>query len=179
MKTNNSNQTDFHSFVSRLETEDQKHARLFRGIKILYMILLPIYIILLLLELREGEPMTGLINGALFMGAIAILIFTFQRLHNEYKTVDYSEPTLQMLKKAVQRYTPFSKFTYWVFFAVLFMDASFILKEINLENILQRQLSFTIIIAVSIAIGLIRWRIKCKPLRDRALAMIREIEESN
>ena len=109
---------------------------------------------------------------------ISLVIFLFLLLYSykEYKYIDYSLPTLHLLKKAAKRYKFFQGKSWWAIFALSIMEVGMILD--NLEfNTLTLIVAFTLVMIGSLSAGAIWWYIRYKPMRDGALRLIHEIEK--
>ncbi len=181
MKTNNNNITinNLGAFTSKLQEKDKNYANISKRMQYLYWILIPIYLIIGIFEIIFENPSTNeMLSLFFFASAMLIFALTFRTLHKEYNFVDYSEPTLIMLKKVVKRYTPYQPKTRWVFLAIIFIDAGLCLKEEFGEELLYTQLMFFGALLIGICIGLIIWFRRYKPLRDTAKQLIDEIEET-
>ncbi len=82
-----------------------------------------------------------------------------------------------MLKKAVWRYQPLQKRSVWILLALAFIDVGLTFNWSKFDfSILKTQIIYIGILVVAIIIGLILWHIKYKPIRDKALQLVKEIE---
>ncbi|WP_291856445.1 hypothetical protein [Marinilabilia sp.] len=162
--------------IHKLKNEDENYARLSRGIQIFYWIMAPVYLIMVVLHAIEGSSLNEILGGIFFFLAMLIFALFFRNYYKEYKYVDYSQPTLVMLKKAAYRYKPFQLKILWAFLAVGFINAGLSLSATHMADLLEIQLVFWSAMAMAVLIGLWRWKVRYKPIRDAALNMIREIE---
>ena len=182
MKLNNENITlnELGTFTSKLREKDKKYANQSKRLQYVYWFLIPFYIILGSYEyIFDGATIKEFLSQISFAIAMLIFALTFRMLSKEYNFVDYSEPTLTMLKKVVKRYTPFHGNSRWVFLALVFLDAGLCLKRHFDKDLLYMQIVFAGAIIMSIGVGLILWLNKYKPIRDAAKQLIDEIEETN
>ena len=115
-------------------------------------------------------------SGLCYVASFFIFAIFFGKFHKEYKYVDYSLPTLKMLKNAAYRYKPFQLKKIWILFAVLFMDGGLSMNTSLDFSVLNIQIYFLGSMLVAALIGLLLWYFKYKPLRDNALRLIAEIE---
>jgi hypothetical protein len=99
----------------------------------------------------------------------------FGNYNKEYKYVDYSLPTIKMLKGAAYRYQLLQLKTLWILGAVILMDVSMTLSP-NKMSFVEVQISFLAIVAVSFIIGTVIWYFKYKPLRDKVLVLLADLE---
>lgn len=81
-----------------------------------------------------------------------------------------------MLKNAAYRYKPFQLKSIWVLIAILLIDTGLIIQSKIDDSFGDEQIFFFGAIFIGLAIGLIIWYFKYKPLRDNALRLIDEIE---
>ncbi len=163
-------------FIAKLKNKDTYYARTIKRFQIIYWILIPVYSILVIIDLINTGDVQQLIGGICFVVSFLIFAFTFRKFYKEYRYQDYSLPTIKMLKNAAYRYKPFQLKTLWLFIAILFMDVGLCLNSSISFSILKIQIFFIGSIIVAIIIGLVFWRIKYKPLRDNALHLVAEIE---
>lgn len=162
--------------IGKLKSEDLNYARLSRGIQIIYWIFIPLFIIKSILHYTETSNVYHLISGVFYITGFLILALFFGKYYKEYKFVDYSLPTVQMLRKAVWRYQPFQKRAVWVLLALLLMNAGLTFSHMGESSVLDTQVFFLGAVFFGIVIGLILWYFKYKPLRDEAQNLLREIE---
>jgi hypothetical protein len=117
-----------------------------------------------------------LYEGLCFIGSFLIFALFFGKYYKGYQTVNYSLPTIEMLRKAIFRYTPYRPKVIWLFLAILLMDAGITLNLSLDFQFLQMQVFFLVLMLISACIGLIIWRKKHKPIRDNAISLVHEIE---
>lgn len=168
--------TDLNQLVNRLKTEDLNYARISRAIQIMYWIFIPVYTFLTIHDYLDSGDFKELTGGGFFILAFLIFALFFGKYYKEYKYVDYSLPTIQMLKKAVWRYKPFQLRTIWIILAVIFIDLGLVFSRDAGESILMIQLFFWGVMTISIGTGLVIWYYKYKPLHDEAQELLRQIQ---
>ena len=162
--------------IVKLRNEDLNYARLSKVTQIVYWAFIPMYTIITGISLWESWDTNRLIGGICYILAFLIFAIFFGNYYKEYKYVDYSLPTIIMLKKAAYRYQPFQKKSVWIFLALILMDIGMSLNTSHLFSAYNTHIMFAGLIAVAIVAGYIFWVFKYKPLRDNALHLIKEIE---
>ena len=169
---------DLSALMPRLKHADTRYAMLCKIFPILYSVLIVVYIVIIIHDyFTEGLSKED-ISTIFFILSMLSFVVLFRKLYKEYNYVDYSLPTVIMLKHAVKRYTPFSRFTAWALASVLLMDIGLSFESTDWHDLINIQIFFLGSICISILIGLMIWRVRYKPLRDEALRLIREIEEA-
>ncbi len=176
MKTNKN--LELSQLTQQLKNEDVRYALISKSFQITYWILMAVYAVLIILHIIEKEPLTDIFGASCFLISMLIFALFFKNYYKEYNNVDYSAPTLIMLKKAAYRYQPFQRKTIWLLPALLFMDAGLYLNSSLNFKFWSIQLIYGGLLLIAICIGLIIWYVKYKPLRDNSLRLINEIEET-
>jgi len=162
--------------INRIKSEDERYARICKSFQIVYWVLVPIYLVLIIRDIITNSPVTEIAAGFCFLLGMIVFILIFRLYYLEYKSIDYAQSTLEMLKKAAHRYKPLQSKLWLVLAAVLLMDAGLSLRS-PFEEFAHFQIIYCSSMIVAVIVGLIIWRIRYKPLRDDALQMVREIEE--
>ena len=103
-----------------------------------------------------------------------IFYFYLKKRHKEYKALDYSQPTYLVLKSIVKRYSSFEYFDLWALAAITILGVSLSLD--SGFSFLVYQLGYWTMMLISILGGLTYRFIKIKPLKDRALQLLKELE---
>ena len=176
MKTNNNNYLDFEHLLGKLKKEDTNYSSLSKALLIIYLIMIPLYIVITALEYFETKDVFQIVGGACFVISFSVFAIFFRIYYKEYKYVDYSLPTIQMLKKAAYRYKPFQLRTLWILPALVLMDLGlYFTSSFDIIGI-KAHLYFIALMFLSIIAGIIVWYFKYKPIRDNALKLIKELE---
>jgi hypothetical protein len=162
--------------VGKLHKEDSLYGNLFKVLKIVYWIYIPIYILLAIGIFLITKEINDLFAGLCFIISFIIFALILGNYQKDFKNADYALPTLLMLKNAANRYKPFQLKGLWAVLAILIMDAGFSINSFAGKYIMIIQIIFLGILIISILIGTIIWFIKHKPLRDNALRLVAEIE---
>ncbi|WP_297090845.1 hypothetical protein [uncultured Draconibacterium sp.] len=171
-----STENNLNKLIQRLKNADSKYANIVKGVQAIYWVLVPLYLILIVIHLFNNDPFTEVIGSACFLSGMLIFAFLMRYYYKTYSKVDYSLPTLQMLKKAAYRHKLFQWQALWALLAILFIDAGLVLNHTGDGNIWQTQIWFAPVLGLSFLVGVIWWYIQFKPLRDQALTLIAEIE---
>ncbi len=169
------NTIELSDLTGKLQSEDQRYSNIAKRMKIMYYIMIPVYIIYIIRLFQTGSSMTELLGGLCFLLAMIVFAYIFNKFHKDYKDIDYSLPTLLMLKEAAKRYTPFRQNTIWVLLGVVFFDVGLVLGVPESENVWYIQAIFLGAIVTAIFVGLLIWRKRYKPLRDDALKLIEQL----
>ena len=175
MQKNISDNINLASLTGKLQTEDKRYSNIAKRMQIIYWILIPVYLILIIRHIIDGSSTMEILGGACFLLAMLSFAIVFNKFRKEYSKVDYSLPTLLMLKQAAKRYKPFQLKTYWAFLAVAFVDAGLVFNRTEKESKWLIQIVFIGAIVIAILVGLLIWRKRYKPLRDDALKLINQI----
>ncbi len=210
--------TDMDSFIGKLKKEDKRLYRIYKSIKILYLVLLVIFIPIFYLELQKGGTIQIIRVASFFLGFSSIAIL-FGYMQKRLSIINYTVPTLCLLKTTVKRYKPFSLkdvvalvgFTLIMFGITInekIYSAYMIFKqsgttwgtylnkfwhsltntEINLGSFLDIISEYPLVgalgsiifiiflIIISSVFGYFLWKERYKPIRNNAIALIKEIE---
>ncbi len=173
---NNIEKTDLNKLITNLKKKDNKYAKISRVLQYIYWVILPLFIILLYSEYKDGFKWTAVIGSILYCIAIVTIALMLGKNYKKYISVDYSLPTLLVLKNAVKRYSLFyGKKPFLMTLISLFETGTF-LRKMGEPDWLHFQLLITLAMSVGLFIGFHRWRIFYKPLRKNAKKLIQEIE---
>lgn len=175
MQNKNTDPIDLSNLTGKLKSEDIRYSNIAKKFQIVYWILIPVYSILVIRHITGGSTMNEILGAICFLLAMLTFAIIFNRFHKEYNNVDYSLPTLLMLKQAVKRYKPFQLKSFWALLAATFVDAGLVLNRPAGENIVEIQLVFLGALIFAVVVGLIIWSKRYKPLRDDALKLIDEL----
>ena len=179
MKTHkdSTQEIDLGELTSRLKNKDQGYGNLAKRLQYVYWAFLPISIVLLLISITEGSNVYEIFGSICYFLAFLIFALLFRFYSKEYKHVDYSEPTLVMLKKAADRYKPFRSKSYWAILGLFLVVIKPIIdKPITQESTFDLLISLGLFV-LAVLVGMIAWTIRDKALRDHILVMIKDLEE--
>jgi hypothetical protein len=162
--------------VGKLQKEDSRYAKLCGALQFVYWIFIPFYTVMAIRHYIDSGDINDLIGGLFYVIGFAIIAVFLGNYHKEYKYVDYSLPTLKMLKDTAYRYQPLQLKSIWILIAILFIDAGLCIESKLDKSFIIEQVIILGIVLISTSIGLIVWYFKYKPIRDNALRLIAEIE---
>ncbi|WP_319480816.1 hypothetical protein [uncultured Draconibacterium sp.] len=170
--------TNLSKLTGKLKKEDRQYATIVKAVQIFYWIFIPVFIVKTGLEYIDSHEISDLISGVALILGFLFIALSFRKLNNEYQNVDYSLPTLEMLKKAACRYQPFQKRALGVIPGLLLIDIGLTFEWIGEgRSVLDSQVFFLGAILFGVIIGLVIWYLKYKPLRDKIIDLVREIEQ--
>ncbi|WP_321344883.1 hypothetical protein [uncultured Draconibacterium sp.] len=169
--------TNLSKLTGKLKKEDRQYATIVKAIQIFYWIFIPLFIVRTIRSYTDSHSINDLLSGVALVIGFLIIALTFRKYYKEYQYVDYSLPTLEMLKKAAYRYQPFQKRGLWIIPGLLLMDMGLTFEGFGEgKSVLDSQIFFLGSILFGVVIGLVIWYFKYKPLRDKILEMVKEIE---
>jgi hypothetical protein len=171
------NNLSIDQLAERLKDQDVSYARLSKVLFIFYLMFIPVFLGVAVFEFIETEDMNEVLWAVFSSVAFAIFASLFRSYMKEYGDVDYSKPTMEMLKAAAYRYQPFQFKAIWALVGVAFIDLGMIFHFSERVDIMQTQLIFIPSVLGAAAVGLVVWYIKYKPLRDNALRLMNELKE--
>jgi hypothetical protein len=165
------------NMVDDLKNADTKYANIVKGVQMLYWIIIPIYVILIGIHIFNKAPIPEILGSCCMLLGMVMFAFLMRHYYKTYSKVDYSLPTLLMLKQAAYRYKPFQRQAIWALLAIIMVDLGLSFMNHAESDFWHTQMWFIPLIIVSIIGGLIWWYVRYKPIRDGALKLIKEIEE--
>nr|WP_321356749.1 hypothetical protein [uncultured Draconibacterium sp.] len=170
--------TNLSKLTGKLKKEDRQYATIVKAIQIFYWIFIPVFIVKTARQYSDSQSINDLIGGVALILGFLIIALTFRKYYKDYQYVDYSLPTLEMLKKAAYRYQPFQRRGVWIIPGLLLMDVGLTFDWIREgRSVFDSQVFFLGAILFGVLFGLVLWYFKYKPLRDKILDLVREIEE--
>lgn len=175
MQNNTTDKINLASLTGKLQTEDKRYSNIAKRMQVMYWILIPVYMVFIIRHIQDGSSTMQILGGVCFLFAMLTFAIIFNKFKKEYSKVDYSLPTLLMLKQAVKRYKPFQLKTYWALLAVALVDAGLVFNSPEGERKWFIQLVFIGGIVIAILVGLLIWRKRYKPLKDEALKLIEQL----
>lgn len=169
------------SLTNKVKAEDAKNLRITKSFQWIYIVLIIVYAALLIFDPQIKS--IDRIVGAFYIASFIAFILIFRKGYKEYKNIDYSLPVIEMLRKTADRYRLKVEKLLTLIIPILLMDVGVTLRFYNdllpmspLNRILVVQAVYIPVFAISAFIGILIWRKKQKPLRDRALELIKELE---
>jgi hypothetical protein len=181
---NNNQELDIEQLVRSLEHEDTRNLGMTLRFKWIMFIMAPFYFLIftgrIILEPYKLDQLGFLFFSLGFVG-FALL---FRSLHQEYKSVDYGISTVEMLTKAANRYRLWQRKTYLTIVPVILIcfATSFSLEHLipnpdQTTRLLIVFFGYLVTLCLAFFIGYIVWSKRQKPLRDKALALLAEMEK--
>lgn len=172
---------DMDSLINKVKVEDAKNLRITKSFQWVYIVLIVIYTGLLIFD--PYIKSIDRIIGAFYIASFIAFILIFRKGYKEYKSIDYTLPVIEMLRETANRYRLRVGKLLSLIIPILLMDVGVTLRFYNdllpmspLNRVLIVQAIYIPVFAVSALIGILIWRKKQKPLRDRALELIEELE---
>jgi hypothetical protein len=186
METNQNNKItfDLDHLVKGLQKEDFRNLKMTSNFTILMWVLAPLYLFLAIVGLIIDNPSFDQLGFIFFSLGFLAFGFLFKSYSNDYKSVDYGISTIEMLRNATQRYKLWQLKTYLTIIPVGLISVAACLtiqKGIPHPDQTMRLLivffGYILLNIVGLIIGYIIWRKRQKPLRDKALQLLSEIEK--
>jgi len=177
------NFNDMNALMTRFKEEDNRNTRKMKFFKWLFLVMIIIYTALFVVNPDPSLAMRYRISGLCFVSAFALFAVFFKKYHSEFRKVDYSVSSFEMLNQAAKRYDlTFSRYLFMLP-SILLIDAAVVVSEISewttvelLNRILYVQAFYIPIMLISAFTGYLIWRKKQKPLRDAALRLLEELK---
>jgi uncharacterized membrane protein YidH (DUF202 family) len=186
METNQNNTTNFNldQLVKGLQKEDTRNLKMTSNFTILMWVLAPFYLVLAILGIIIDNPPIEQIGFIFFSLGFLAFGFLFKSLNLDYKSIDYGISTIEMLRNAAKRYKLWQLKTYLIIIPVGLISVAASLtiqKGIPHSDLTMRLLivfsGYILLNIVGFFIGYLIWRKRQKPLRDKALPLLAEIEK--
>lgn len=181
---NNKTNLDLDQLVKGFQKEDSRNLKMTRSFTILMWVLAPLYFFLAIVGMILDDPSFDQLGFLFFSLGFLAFGFLFKSLQRDYKSVDYGISTIEMLRKAAKRYKLWQLKTYLTIIPVALISVAASLtiqKVIPHPDLAVRLLivfsGYILIMIVAFFIGYLIWRSRQKPLRDKALQLLSEIEK--
>ena len=175
---------DLEQFVKGLKKEDSYSLGLTKSFKMIMWVLAPLYFLIFVLGMIIDHPEIDKFGFLFFSLGFLAFALLFNSLYNEYKSIDYGVSTIEMLRNVVNRYSLWQTKTYLTIIPSLLCAIGFSFsaqKGFPFEDQTMRILvgfgSILFVLCCSGFVGYLIWRKRQKPLRDKALELIREMGE--
>ena len=175
---------DMGQFVKGLKKEDTRYLALTNTFKWIMFVLAPFYFLIFVLSMIIDHPEIDKFGFLFFSLGFLAFALLFKSLYQEYKSVDYGVSTIEMLRNAANRYELWQAKTYLTIIPTLLCAIGFSFsaqKGFPFDDLTIRILvgfgSILFILCCSGFVGYLIWRRRQKPLRDKALELIKEMGE--
>lgn len=179
----NTPDVNLEKLVTGLQLEDSRNLKLTNNFMWIMWIMAPLYLLFAIIGLSTEEMSTQHIGFIFFSLGFLVFGFLFWTLRKDYKSVDYGVPTIEMLQKAVKRYKFWQAKTYLTVIPVILVcfATSFSIEHLlpypdQINRMVIVFVGYLLVLCVAFFIGYLIWRTRQKPLRDKAIAMLKEIE---
>ncbi len=173
---------DLEQLVKGLKKEDTRYLSLTKSFKWIMGVLAPFYFMIFVLGMIIDHPEIDKVGFLFFSLGFLAFSLLFNSLHKEYKSVDYGVSTMEMLRKAADRYALWQTKTYLTIIPILLCAIGFSFsaqKGFPFEDLVMRILvgfgSILFFLCCGGFVGYLIWRKRQKPLRDKALELLREM----
>jgi hypothetical protein len=182
-------ETSLESLILKLKEQESLQAKELRRVYILYICIIVFFTGMYILN---PDPYLGFyqrLTGAILIFAFSMMAYVLRRYYSLLRKVDYTQSVYQVFKKAAERYR------FWETKRMAITAVFIILIDIALsmmfngrylpasltwiEKTLIVQAFYIPILAVSFAIGWLQWRKKKKPVLDRIMESLKELEGEN
>lgn len=179
------NSIDIDTLLIKLKNEDARNLQKMKGLKRLFFTMIIIYTLFMIVNPDPDLQLHHRISGLFYVLSFTYFALLFRKYHNEFSKIDYSISSLEMFKKAAERHNlTFSRYLL-VLPSLIFIDIAITISEYYrwtsvepLNRILIIQTILLPIFIMSGFIGYLLWRKRQKPLRDRALQIIKELNKN-
>jgi hypothetical protein len=180
----NGNTVNMDTLLAGLKKEDGKNLRLMRNYKWFLWIMVVVYSLLLVINPDPDVELHSRFTGLCYVTAFSLFALVFNKLYKEFRAVDYSVTSFEMLSAAAKRYRFQPERLLYLLPSLLLIDAGFTISIFNrwqsfapLNRILVVQAIYFSVIIIALFAGYLIWRFKKKPHRDNALRMLKELQE--
>lgn len=169
--------------ISKLKSRDSYNLKTMRNFKWMYFILMIVYTLLIVVNPDPDLNWIHRVSGICYVLSFILFWLLFKNYQKEFVAVDYSSSVLETLKKGADRYKFAYKNILKAIPALLLIDIGLTLSFVSrhegdvLMLVLSIQAIFIPVLCFSGFIGYLIWRQKEKPLRDRALEMLKGFDE--
>jgi len=183
MGTLNGNQVNMDSLIRSVKSEDARNLRISKSFLWIYIVLAIVYTGLIVINPDPELKLIDRISGTCYIASMVVFAWIFRAGLKEYKSIDYSLPLIEMLRKVAKRYQLRARKFLILSIPILLMDAGLTLSFYEdllpmepINRVLIIQVIYIPVMTISGFIGYLVWRRKQKPLRDNALMLIEELE---
>ncbi|MEI7829329.1 MAG: hypothetical protein WCI31_06150 [Prolixibacteraceae bacterium] len=180
----NNQEVDLEQLVRGLKREDTRYLALTNSFKWIMWILAPLYFLIFLVGMIVDRPEIDKIGFLFFSLGFLSFALLFKRLHKEYKYIDYGVSTMEMLRKAVSRYALWQPTTYLTIIPMLLCALGFSFTGQRGFPFASQEMrilvafgSIFLILCCGALVGYFIWRKRQKPLRDKALTILKDMGE--
>jgi Ca2+/Na+ antiporter len=171
---------EMEQFVSQLKKKDNFNLRLGQILTRFYVFMIGVYLLLVVVNPFTPFDPYHRISGLLFVLTFSWFAILFGRYQRYFREPDYSEPTILMLQKVVDRYRLTVKHFLQIIPPVVFAGAALVVSAYGSTGSLAGAwillTGFIALIVMAAFAGYQVWRQKHKPLHDSALQMLQDLQ---
>ena len=178
---NEINGLDLSLLTQQLQKEDARNLRVFKNFRYIFLAMIIFYSLLMIVNPDSDLSWFDRIAGGCYVIAFIILAWLFRKYHREYSTIDYSLPVAEMLEKAATRYSLKKRNSLIIIIPLALIDVGLTLSYAHRgifspdQWIWGGQLVYFSVLAIAFLIGVWIWYKRQKPLRDKALKLLEEL----
>ncbi|NOU19444.1 MAG: hypothetical protein HOO91_17960 [Bacteroidales bacterium] len=170
-------------FTSKLKKEDEYNLKISKTFFRIYIGFIGFYFIIIIVNLFFDRGLIQVLSQILFILSFVAFVLIFRDNLKIFKKIDYSLPLAEMLNAVVKRYHLKIGYLLILLIPIVLMDGGLTLSFYEdleslspLNRVLIVQAFYIPVMAISTLIGILIWRHKQKPLRDKALELLKELE---
>jgi hypothetical protein len=182
----NQDLNDLDSLIEKMKKRDDQQKKTYRRFYIMMIVFVVFYFLLLVANPDPELTLVHRISGLFYVMAFIIGAWLFRREHRMMVSINYSDPLLQVMKSASERYRPYNKRILPWLLVLLFINLGLTLSGpgrympenwTDLQRIVVIQVIYWGIMVISALIGYLLWRVRYRPLWLALKQMVRELEE--
>jgi glucan phosphoethanolaminetransferase (alkaline phosphatase superfamily) len=180
------NHNGLNTLIEKLQSRDTYKKNVMKRFMIAYAVILVLYIIILIIDIANHEPVLQLFDHLIYVVAMAIFVFLFRYRFLEQKEIDYSAPLLDLLSEAKKRYKPWRPIVWIAVFGAVITGIPFSRSFTDhlpqqWDNFSRSLIVFGIymfFIGLAILIGQLIWRKNNRPMVQHINKMLEELNNS-
>lgn len=180
------NLIDMEALLDNLKKEDSRISRILKSAKWMYIILVFSYALMFVINPDKDLTIMNRVAGICYILAFTYLAILFRKYFKDQQKTDYSLSSSEMLANAAEKYKMNYRQLLQIVPALLLIDAGISITAyyanvfVNFEpvyRILLVQAFYIPVLVISFIIGYSSWHKRQKPLRDKALEMLKKLNE--
>lgn len=175
---------DIDIHLNQIKEEDLRNYRMTRNFKWFLYVMIIFYALLMVVNPDPELKWNQRISGLCYVMAFALLAELFRRYNKDFREIDYSVTVAEMFEKAARRYQFGMRRMLQVIPSVLLIDAGLSISGYSqlmsfdfLTRVLIVQAFYIPVMLLAGITGYLVWKIRQKPLRDKALEILKELKE--
>ncbi len=174
------------ALLDNLKKEDSRISRILKSAKWMYIILVFSYALMFVINPDKDLTIMNRVAGICYILAFTYLAILFRKYFKDQQKTDYSLSSSEMLANAAEKYKMNYRQLLQIVPALLLIDAGISITAyyanvfVNFEpvyRILLVQAFYIPVLVISFIIGYSSWHKRQKPLRDKALEMLKKLNE--